>query len=478
MNNKYLKILNQLKNQKGISVILVAVSIVALLGFTAFAIDFGHRHVVKNELQNAADAGALAGARQLYYEDGSAVNAGQAPTAEQPDSANQVGKNAAVANIGQGVPVEVNWTTGNLGDVQRGHWSFGLTADLDKGFYPNDSTLPTIIAGVSEQDLDKNTDFINAVKVVARRQLSGTPVISFFARIFGFGDYELDAEAVAYIGFASDILPTQVDQPIAICKDSIIDSTTGALNCSQGRMINSGQNPSNSTGETGGWTTFDQPCTGSNSQFVQDMKDLICGGGNPKPLKFNQLMQTDGGQIGNIFKNDPNSLMNCWANGMNDEDNPPDGVRETPVDQLDSNGDPNPDGVPDRPWNITLPVVLCPKPNIENCSLLVGAVNLNVIWMVGNATGQCTESPYIMTNVSGKSDWSSSDPDGCNRWDSFVSHFNLVNNVDADNDGNLDPAPHQQQSIQFLPDCTYHEPGGGSGGNNFGILAEIPVLVD
>ena len=62
------------------------------------------------------------------------------------------------------------------------------------------------------------------------------------------------------------------------------------------------------------------------------------------------------------------------------------------------------------------------------------------------------------------------DPDGQERWSSFVQHFNLQN-VDGS------PAPYEKKSIYFLPDCTYHDLAGLSGGENFGILAKIPVLV-
>jgi len=63
--NKALKALisSKLRDQQGVTVILVAVLLSVLLGFTALAIDLSHLYVVRNELQNSADAGALAGAR-------------------------------------------------------------------------------------------------------------------------------------------------------------------------------------------------------------------------------------------------------------------------------------------------------------------------------------------------------------------------------------------------------------------------------
>ncbi len=92
---------------------------------------------------------------------------------------------------------------------------------LARGFTANDSVAPTAIANFSEMELDQDPNYINAVKVWARRQTTGTPVISFFARIFGFGNYELSASAVAYIGFVGTMMPDEVDQPIVICYQSI-----------------------------------------------------------------------------------------------------------------------------------------------------------------------------------------------------------------------------------------------------------------
>jgi hypothetical protein len=56
-------------------------------------------------------------------------------------------------------------------------------------------------------------------------------------------------------------------------------------------------------------------------------------------------------------------------------------------------------------------------------------------------------------------------------WDSFVSHFNLQNQ-----DGSA--AQCAKKSLYFKPDCTPHEPTGRSGGENFGVLSQIPVLVE
>ena len=58
------------KKQQGTSLIFVTIALTALLGFFALAIDVAHYLVVRNELQNAADAAALSGASNLYPVDG------------------------------------------------------------------------------------------------------------------------------------------------------------------------------------------------------------------------------------------------------------------------------------------------------------------------------------------------------------------------------------------------------------------------
>jgi Flp pilus assembly protein TadG len=56
---------NTPRNQRGIVMPLAAIGLLSLLGFAALAIDVGYLFVVRNELQNAADAAALAGAGRL-----------------------------------------------------------------------------------------------------------------------------------------------------------------------------------------------------------------------------------------------------------------------------------------------------------------------------------------------------------------------------------------------------------------------------
>ncbi|PMS13438.1 pilus assembly protein TadG [Trinickia caryophylli] len=53
------------RNERGAIAIMVALAIVALIGFVGLALDLGKLYVVKSELQNSADSCALAAARDL-----------------------------------------------------------------------------------------------------------------------------------------------------------------------------------------------------------------------------------------------------------------------------------------------------------------------------------------------------------------------------------------------------------------------------
>ncbi len=149
--------------------VFVAICIFMLVAFTALAVDLGHLFVAHNELQNAADAGALSGARFLYINSGQTINV----------NANQEAYDAAVANMSESVPAEVIDPLTNQNDVQRGHWSFGI-GNLARGFYQSDNTTPVNLYNVSTEQLDEDPDHINAVKVIARREQS--EIASYFAQ--------------------------------------------------------------------------------------------------------------------------------------------------------------------------------------------------------------------------------------------------------------------------------------------------------
>ena len=63
-----------LSKEHGVVSIIVALSMVVLIGIAALAVDVGYLYVVRNRVQNAADAAALAGADVLYRSSANPTN--------------------------------------------------------------------------------------------------------------------------------------------------------------------------------------------------------------------------------------------------------------------------------------------------------------------------------------------------------------------------------------------------------------------
>ena len=443
------------EDERGATIILVAVLMVVFLGITALTIDGSHLYVVRNELQNAADAGALAGARFLYNDNGTEVNVGANQIAY--DAARE---NKALAKTGGAIAVDVNFGGGQDLDVQRGHWSFATHT-----FTPNDTLVAVDLWGVSTEDLDANTDFINAIRVITRRQ--GTPAASFFARIFGYEGFEMSAEAIGYIGFAGTLAPGEVDAPIAICRQSITDDpndgckTDADYDCNMGYMLSDGQDKN-----TAAWTNFSQPCDTADTTDLRNL--LTCADSNPVEINLGGAIGATNGVVDAVI-NHPvdSSLVNCWKNAQYDSNG--DGEKDTPIPLDDRNG------LPTRPWNLILPVVNCPSLQVSNCMETCGAVSVNLVWILEKENDIDADAPYKMFNPETNTFWENDSSDGAARWNDFVDTFNLMTPngqlATVENDG------FKKKSIYFLPDCNPHELTGNTGGENFGVLARIPVLV-
>ncbi len=442
-----------INNEKGISAVIIAVCLVMLIGFIALSIDVSHLVVARNELQNAADAGALAGAAELYTDDGQSVNT----------DANQIGFDAAVANFSEQSPVEVNWTDGNVGDVQRGHWSFGL-GSLPRGFTPNDSTAPVALWGVTTAELDENSNFINAVRVRTRRQ--NTPIASWFARIFGLESFEGFAEAVAYIGFAGNLKEATANAPIAICQESILKCDAEGNNCkyecNEGRFINDSAGKEDE--ETGLWTNLEQNVvdgedmcsSGTNASEVKPLVQCDAirfgNGVDHQSLQLGKNMIVNNGEIQSAF----NTFYKCWK-----------------------------DHFEGGYMHLTLPVVDC-EDDPTTCAKLVGAVTVTVVHMTqdpnykdlpGTIEPKFDGDPDMTWNRTAADEAcvGKENPDKC-VWEEFVKYYGLVQAKLNPETGTYN-AEYHAKSIYFLPHCEPHVPIGVTGGENFGMLAEIPVLV-
>jgi Flp pilus assembly protein TadG len=178
--------------ENGAVVVLVAFLLLILLGIAAFAIDFGYRHVVKNELQNAADAAALAGARELgkIYENS---NIHPLDSTERT-SVIAAAQNTALTNYaGDENDLEID-----AQDVLFGHWDSSANPNV---FIPE----PT-------------TERIDAVNVTVRRQpgYNSGPIRTFFAGLLGVETMDIIAKATAALTGQSTIGEGGLPIPVGI----------------------------------------------------------------------------------------------------------------------------------------------------------------------------------------------------------------------------------------------------------------------
>ena len=198
-------VMKPLNNSRGAAAVMTAVFLVVLLAMGAAAIDIGHALVARNELQNVADAAALAGDRALGI-----IYEGMTPAAQQTytltggDQAAVVAavQATATANYAAGV-----WITINPADIGIGTWN-----PWTRTFTPT-AAQP------------------KAVRVLARRDPTTNGAIStILANVVGLSSVSVGAVATADMSAVGSTGPGQLNVPFGIssyyftqfgCGDSI-----------------------------------------------------------------------------------------------------------------------------------------------------------------------------------------------------------------------------------------------------------------
>ena len=239
----------QLHRQRGSAAIWFALCLPVLIGFAALAIDLARLNLTKTELQNAADAAALAGARYLTPQVNSDYNW------------------SAAAKTAKDV-THLNYANGQLLAVEN--------ATIDSGYW-----------NLKEQTFQTTggAGFVPAIRATVRLSNGQTygpgPVKLFFAPILGItGENIQEASAVAVIAPAGDgtgIFPFAISKKMF---DTYWDSTNNKP------MVDSGNNPielkygldsvyfdkSGTQYTSGTWTTF-----GTSPASSNNVKDYLEG---------------------------------------------------------------------------------------------------------------------------------------------------------------------------------------------------------
>ena len=146
-----------LGNQKGIALVYIAIVISVLMGCLGLAVDVGHLQLVRGQLQNAADAAALAGAAQLYVD-----HSNPGPPALDFPRAQEAARNFINQNKSDGVALQT-------GDISVGYWDL-----IDR------SLQPATIAPVTGRHVPAVV-----AKISRAGDSNGGPVDTFFAKVLG-----------------------------------------------------------------------------------------------------------------------------------------------------------------------------------------------------------------------------------------------------------------------------------------------------
>ena len=280
--------MNNGTDNRGSILVFGAIAMTMFLSFVALTIDVGFGVVTKSELHNVADAGALAGARQLgrIYEClpnppncappfNPSYQAQQTYVLSAGDRAlvqNAVTSVAALNKAGS-VPIQIA-----AADIHIGQWN------------PATKTL----AATTAQP--------HAVQVTARRDgTSNGPINTFFAGIMGaqFRTLNVANQATAALTAVSQVLPGELEAPIGISRAWF----TGNF-CDQNIQFY----PTNSPTGCAGWDTFtDAP---SNANRLRNMIDGLAAGSYTTPgvTAGQTTFQFTGGNVANAL----NNFKNLW----------------------------------------------------------------------------------------------------------------------------------------------------------------------
>lgn len=240
---KYPK-LSILQDESGAAALLVALLLLAVLGCLSLVIDIGHIVMVRQELQNAADAGALAGAQSLI------PFVGENPPTPDWNSARTIARQTVTANKTDGTPLTDC-------EIQTGYWNLLSQEFISSGVAPTAIDVPAVSARVAR----------------STGQNSG-PVLMTFARVLGINATDVRAESVAMIACPST-LPANGGFPLAINEDLAKKYWNTDFSFKIGSDYHYPQE------QAGQWTSFKV-----DNNDVSTVRDLIYNG-NPDSLNIN-----------------------------------------------------------------------------------------------------------------------------------------------------------------------------------------------
>lgn len=147
------------QRRRGAILVVSAVLLVAMFGFLSFTVDIGYITLVRTQLQNAADAAAIAGAHGLTV---------------SPDEARDAAYEVALQNPVAGLTISIDKNT----DIELGQWD-------------SDTKTFTPLSGPDETKS-------NACRVtITMSKAEGTEIALFFSPVIGIDDTDMEISSIA-----------------------------------------------------------------------------------------------------------------------------------------------------------------------------------------------------------------------------------------------------------------------------------------
>lgn len=255
------------KHREGSVALIVALTLVALVGFSALIVDVGHLYLARSELQNAADAAALAGAQSLCVNNTLVTPNWDHAESEVNDSPPA---NASDNNV--------------LTDyhVETGYWN------LDQN--PPGLQDPSILPRARD---------VPAVQVTVRRaegENSGS-LNAFFGSILGINKMDVGAMATAVTGSPGTALPGALF-PLIIARAFAENRPSDLTNVNIATA--------NLNGADGGyWSTFFE--TNNGNRYTSDLLD---GVEQSPEVRIGSIIQVNPG----VRANDYRATNSNWSN--------------------------------------------------------------------------------------------------------------------------------------------------------------------
>lgn len=267
-----------IKDQKGITLVVVAILIVVLVFFVGLAIDIGYMYVTKGQLQNAADSAALGGATCLEPDIQFPSSACPELTAAPPTgpvqtladprvaAAKSAAVNLAAKNKAAGIAVTIDNSGNTLSD------SNDVTVGFWNGTTYTESGTP-----------------INAIQVRPRRTASspGGQVQVFFGKVLALLPGSKDWSLMSALATATAGLPPRGTVFLSFCTQAC---PAGPLPPPGYLAFSTGPTQSNFP-TAFAWTTFLQNPSSANALST----NFICKGTPNDPVCNLSIYSTMGG---------------------------------------------------------------------------------------------------------------------------------------------------------------------------------------